>query len=436
MRRKGSSRKGQAVLMFTLGMVPLLGMVGLVVDVGWAYYRREAAQTAADAAAAAAAMAAYNAAGGSAPNCSTTGVSCSANEYTCPSTLTTATNNLEAGCLYAKDNGFTTSARQKVVIQSGTGNSPSGNATTDYWVVVRVSERVPQLFSRVLGITDANITARATTGTRTASSGGCVIVMNPTASGAITMTGTSNITTGCGVFDNSNASDAVNIVGGGTIRTTGTAKTSIVGNWNGSGTISPAPVTGAATLSDPFEDMNPPSYSGCDDAGINLGSHANKNINPSGSTPYVICGGIDLSAQSRLSLGTGTYVVKGGISLGAQTSMSGTGVTIYVESGAVSMAGGASVSLSAPTTGYYQGILFFQDPANTNDATLVGGTSQQMNGVLYFPKAHLNYTGGSSTQATQTTILSDTLTLVGNSNISAAATTNFTGVSGGMLMIE
>ena len=116
--------------------------------------------------------------------------------------------------------------------------------------------------------------------------------------------------------------------------------------------------------------------------------------------------------------------------------MSGTGVTIYVETGAVTMAGGATVSLSAPTTGYYQGILFYQDRANTNEATLVGGASQQMNGVLYFPSAHLNYTGGSSTQATQTTIVSDTLTLVGNSNIATGASNQFTGASGGMLMIE
>jgi hypothetical protein len=38
--------------------------------------------------------------------------------------------------------------------------------------------------------------------------------------------------------------------------------------------------------------------------------------------------------------------------------------------------------------------------------------------------------------ATQTTILSDTLTLVGNSYISAAAAANYTGVIGGMVVIE
>ena len=44
-----------------------------------------------------------------------------------------------------------------------------------------------------------------------------------------------------------------------------------------------------------------------------------------------------------------------------------------------------------------------------------------MNGILYFPSANLTYTGGSSTSALNTTIISDKLSLVGNSYISAAA---------------
>jgi Flp pilus assembly protein TadG len=47
------NRKGQTAVLFTLAIVPLLGVIGLVVDLGWDYYRRQAAQTAADAAASA-----------------------------------------------------------------------------------------------------------------------------------------------------------------------------------------------------------------------------------------------------------------------------------------------------------------------------------------------------------------------------------------------
>jgi hypothetical protein len=317
------------------------------------------------------------------------------------------------------------------------GSAPtSSGAVVAYWVVVRVKEKIPQLFSSVLGFPNSLVIARTTTGTRVASSGGCVITLNSTASGAITMTGSTALTTGCGVFDNSNAPDALTIVGGGTITTTGSAKTQIVGNWSGSGNIVPSPQVGVPITSDPFSDMTPPTYSGCNDsgAGINLGSHDSQTITPSGT--YVICGGINLSSHSALTLNSGLYVVKNGISLGGQTSLTGSNVTIYIQSGGVSMAGGATVSMTAPSSGTWQGILFFQDRADTTASNLVGGTAQAMNGVLYFPKAALTFTGGSSTVATATTIVSDTLSLVGNSYINASATTAYTGNTGGVSLIE
>lgn len=100
------------------------------------------------------------------------------------------------------------------------------------------------------------------------------------------------------------------------------------------------------------------------------------------------------------------------------------------------MAGGATVSLTAPTSGQWQGILFYQDRSDSTASTLVGGTSQSMNGVLYFPDAGLTYTGGSSTVATATTIIANTISLVGNSYISSAATTMYSGNQGGVGLIQ
>ena len=122
-----NARRGQTAVLFTLAIVPLFGVLGLVIDIGWAYYRKEAAQTAADAAAGAAALAAYNAASAGAPTCSMTGVSCDSTGYDCPSTLTTASNNVQSGCLYAMDNGFTTAGKQRVTILSGTGTPPTAS---------------------------------------------------------------------------------------------------------------------------------------------------------------------------------------------------------------------------------------------------------------------------------------------------------------------
>lgn len=433
MRLEPGKRSGQTAVLFTLAIFPILGMLGLVVDAGWAYYRKECAQTAADAAAGAAALAAFQSAGGGGVTCGTPNVGCYTAEYTCPATLpTTPANNIQAGCMYARDNGFPSTGRKKVTLQSGVGIAPtSSGVTISYWVVARVTEQIPQLFSSVLGFPFLNVTARATTGTREGSAGGCVITLDPHASGAISMNGTTNLTSGCGVFDNSDAPDAINVVGGGTITTTGTAKTQVVGDWSGSGNINPPPQTHVLPEGDPFAEMDPPPVGACSGTNVNLGSHDTRHIGPG-----TYCYGFNLSAQSSLTLDPGVYVVRNGISLGAQTSMTGTGVTIYIQSGGVNMSGGATVGLTAPSSGQWQGILFYQDRHDTTASTLVGGTNQLMNGVLYFPAAHLNYTGGSGTSATATTIVANTLTLVGNSFIQAAATTQFTGISGGVILVE
>lgn len=426
------SRRGQTAIMFTLAIVPLFGILGLVVDVGWAYFRKQAAQAAADAAAGAAAEAAYASAGGG-PTCSTAHIACYATEYTCPaSPSTTPTDNIGNGCLYAKQNGFVSTGRQKVTFQSGVGSAPTASSVViGYWVVARVSEDIPQLFSAVLGFPKTTVVARATTGTREANSGGCVITLNPTADNALLISGTAALTSGCGVFVNSNSGSAANLNGGGTITTIGTARTQIVGNCNDCQNISPAAQTGVPTTTDPFATMDPPDIGSCTNSGVTLGSHDTLTISPG-----VYCGGINLGSQSSLTMQPGVYVIQNGLYIGGQATLTGTGVTIYLQTGGVTMNGGASVNLTAPTSGTWQGILFYQARGNTTASNLVGGTGQLMNGVLYFPSANLTYTGGSSATATQTTLVADTLTMVGNSYISAAATTQFTGVSGGAFLIE
>src|SRR5262249_15247881 len=149
------------------------------------------------------------------------------------------------------------------------GSAPaSPGVTMSYWVQVRVSEKVPQLFSAVLGYPNAMITASSTTGAKEASSGGCVITLNQTASGSIDNNGTTNLTSGCGVFVNSSSSSAISLVGGANITTTGNAKTEIVGNWSGSGTITPAPQINKLYQGDPLSDMDPPTIGSCTNSGV------------------------------------------------------------------------------------------------------------------------------------------------------------------------
>ena len=76
--RRQSGQTGQAALFMTFSLLALLGMVGLVVDVGWAYWRKEAAKGAARAAVQAAAVAAKTFS-----SCNVGGISCQ-QETACP----------------------------------------------------------------------------------------------------------------------------------------------------------------------------------------------------------------------------------------------------------------------------------------------------------------------------------------------------------------
>lgn len=50
MRIQGDNR-GQSLLILTLALVPMVGIVGLVTDIGYMHYVKKSAQNAADAAA-------------------------------------------------------------------------------------------------------------------------------------------------------------------------------------------------------------------------------------------------------------------------------------------------------------------------------------------------------------------------------------------------
>ncbi len=421
--------RGQAAIFITLSVPVLFGMLGLVVDIGWAYWRKEACKTAADAAAMSAIVAAYS---GADLTCGS-GVTCQAATACPPSATSPPSNNLMTGCLYAQQNGFVNSGRQTVTIAANTTPSPITGVNPAYWVQATISENIPTLFSAVLGKTASTVSASSTAGLFQ-NSGGCIYVMDPAAAGALTGSGSVSLTSGCGIYVNSNNSQAVTLNGGAWISTRNGTQTNIVGNWNGGGTITPAPITGAPTITDPFALMPTPPIGACNSTGVSLTSHQTWAFD---QTQNVICGNVNLGSQSSATFAPGTYVVEGSITLAGQASLSGTGVTLYITNGgSINIAGGATVDMTAPDSGAYQGVLFFQDRNDPAPASLVGGTGEVLDGVLYFPASNLSYTGGSSTNGATTTIVCDTLSLVGNSYINNAAQTLYNGVTAGAYFIQ
>jgi Flp pilus assembly protein TadG len=155
--------RGQALPLVTLSLFAMCGLMGLAVDLGWSYFVKREAQTAADAAAEAAVQKALDTVGQVAP------ITCSGGLITCQAAVgpCNASGNLTNGCLYAQQHGFTVGGnggRQNVTIQADT-TTPAPTVPgvrVEYWVTVRATESIPQLFSAVLGNNVGTSSSRAT----------------------------------------------------------------------------------------------------------------------------------------------------------------------------------------------------------------------------------------------------------------------------------
>jgi len=417
--------------MISLSLVPTLGMLGLVMDIGWAYYRKMAAKTAADSAVIASVMAVQGASDWS--TCNANGLTCQV-ATACPAAPALPGNNMINGCLYAKQNGFVNSGRQTVTM---TAHGPDGIAppglsvTPAYWVSATVTESEPQLFSAVLGKTSAQVAARSTSAVFLAASGACIYALDPTGTG-LDASGTPDVEAMCGIYVNSNNSSAMSVGGSSAIVDSSIIK--IVGNYSTHGhpTINPTPMVGQPVTADPFAGVPLPTVPGrCD---------SNSGIPNSPTMPadgfYVVCsGGFSMSGNPTVTLPAGTYVLNSGSIDLHNGTLTGTGITFYLTGSfsGITINGNVNINISAPTSGSLKGLLFFQDrtlAVGAFSSTINGGSSTILNGSLYFPTTNVTYSGGSSTTASYTALVGYDIAFKGNSYFAADPYGAHTGLGG------
>jgi hypothetical protein len=437
--RKRNRQTGQTVIMFTLSLTVVFGMVGLVTDLGWAYYRKQTAQAAAQAAALATVKAAMTMSGGV---CGSHNVICPA-DVTCPSSIqVTGASNIDKGCLYAQQNGYTTTpGKQKVEIETGRGAINGVNV--GFWAAARVSEQLPLGFSVVTGNRQFNLTSRSIVGYIAPTNGGCIYVIAPHGT-AMTSNGNTQLTTGCGVWVNSDSATAINLSGGNTTitDTNPDTKVQIVGNYScygqTSGCITPPPQLGASSAGDPLAGIDPPTAGSC--TPMPSLNHGTVTIDPG-----TYCGSLSLQSSNDLVMNPGTYIFKTdgnsscGLSASGNANLTGHGVFMYIQDTcSVSFTGNGTVDLSAPTSGMYQGMLMFQARDDATPSSLTGGSGQILNGVVYFPDALLHYSGGSSSNinSAAATIVAYNLQLGGNTYIWNAGTSPYLNTFAGYAIIE
>jgi len=411
MRKSYKRRGGQILVMTTFALIPMFGILGLVVDIGYMEFVKQSAQTAADAAAMAALLRYQSTTFNSTFTCGSGGVVCQAATSCNPA----PTNYLNSGCQYAALNGFSSSGNQNVTMAAGTGVPPTaaGVSSSQYWITARVTQSVPQLFSAVLGNSTGLVAARATASLNPSKD--CMYVMAPTGT-AVSMSGTPSITSACGLYINS--SDPSALHGNGT-PTLSASEIDIVGGYSFGGTLNPnPPSTGVASMADPLAALPAPSVgAGCD---FSAGTYSG-TINPG-----IYCGGIHVG-NSTVTFNPGLYILKGGAisTQSANSVIQGTGVTIYNTYDAGNPYTGfnikatSTVSLTAPTSGTYAGVLIMEDrsiSAGTYSDVFGGGSSAAYTGIIYGPKSNMTFHGNASLTA-YTIIVSYTLSMVGTTAI-------------------
>jgi Flp pilus assembly protein TadG len=291
----------------------------------------------------------------------------------------------------ATQNGETDGANGVTI----TVNSPAsaGSHTGTGTVEVIVTQAAPTYFMKLFNLSSMNVSGRAVAGLGAAS--GCIYTLD-TSGTDVGMTGSGTLSMpDCGIVVDSASNNALSLVGSADIVA---QSIGIVGNYTetGSGSISPKPVTGLAPVADPLSYLQAPTYlsSSCLADPHFTGTNAN-TIGPAIPGGTICYNGLSMTGSGSLTMQPGVYVINGSFSETGSGSISGSGVTIYLAppTGALSLTGSGALNITAPTSGPSDGILFFEDSADTNSMKTTGSNASEMEGIFYAPSASLTLTG-------------------------------------------
>ena len=417
-------RRANVAIITAVAFPLLLGFVGLASEAGLWMLQRRIMQGVADAAAYSGAVAIAN--GNSAGYAAEAQGVAAANGYS---------------------SGVTVNSPPSVGPYTAAQYGPTGYEPV---VEVIISKAAPTLIAAFFGATNVNIGARAvaavnaTTTSRVPQHSDCVLALDPTASGAVDAHGNPvSALNNCGLAVNSTSSTSVTTEGGGTIDVTDASVTLTCNPCTpGSGlsTTSGTIFTNQKPVADPFASLTVPSTAGCSPGGsissagtYSPGCYSDITMHPNGDVvrllkgTYVINGTVDLTHDTLEDCSykpTTPPACPGGDS---------GGVTIIVTGGgSFTENGGFTLAIAAPMTGAYAGVAIFQDPADTNAATINGGSSTGVvDGAIYFPKAAVSYIGNEGSNNTGCTVLvADTISFGGTAGSTFGGSTCSNGNGG------
>ncbi len=262
----------------------------------------------------------------------------------------------------------------------------------------------------------------------------CMLALDTTNSLAITNSGSTIVNAACGMHANSFGEPAINGAGNATITASPVSAVGNVNNNSNQFTQGTVFQPYSVAQRDPFASLPLPAIPNSPNNG-DVRSNQSRTLNPGTYR------GMDI--QGTATLNPGTYFIDGrangnnqnknlGFNLGAQARVTGTGVTIVLTMNnppangtsnlvaGMSMHGGAMVNLTAPTSGTYRGVLFYQDPRATTmgeDVVINGNTGSRLQGAIYIPRNMIRMNGNTNINMTCMQLIAYRLTFTGNSQI-------------------
>lgn len=372
-------KAGQTMVFLAIATVAMLGFLGLVLDGGRIYFEKRRLQAASDAGAFAAAQelrrGIYNQDSLRASAVADTGL----NGYD-DRNSTIVMNNPPASGPYSANNLF---------------------------AEVTINRVVPTTFMRIMGVDSSNVGTRSVAGL-IPDDFFCIYALDPTTDGGFTNNGTSEFVANCGIMVNSTSPDA--FVGLGTNACTTASFIGITGGYDidCADARQTEPDTGIPSVVDPLIRLQEPDLS--------VMPVTTKYTTMIDGVPTIVYppgmhnGMHIISGSDNVLFEPGFHAFQNGLQV-TGGKMRGTGVTFYVNNATgtqtFDIAGGATVNVSAPTTGPYKGMLFWSSrnspyrPPHHKIAR--GGAGSTYSGTFYFANEHFDWGGTPSSASANDT---------------------------------
>lgn len=309
---------------------------------------------------------------------------------------TTFTHNIPASYAAQASQGYSSSA-------SSSSTSSTNIVTTSLSGTAKVSSKNYVL--QLIGMNDITVRASSTAkaiSTEAKTATPCIYVLDPTGSQALLVNSGARITApNCEIDVKTSGKPAGMFNSGSSLNF---KKVCMEGNQVTQNSTTVANLSlNCTNQADPYAGKTPtPASSTCT---VSNGNYNDATVN---LTPGVYCGWFNFNNSSaKVNFAPGVYVIKnGGWNVNGGT-WTGNGVTFYfADTSKIQFNSGISATLSAPTSGTYKDLLFYEAAGlSKSDFIFNDSVANKLTGVIWLPSRTVTWNAASG-------VASDSLTMI------------------------